>query len=293
MFFETANIEIHPLIPPLVAFIISFFTSMGGVSGAFLLLPFQMSVLGFTSPAVSATNHLYNIAGIPGGVYRYWREGRMLFPLVLIVIIATLPGVFIGALVRIIYLPDPSDFKFFAGLVLLYIGVRLFVDILKKRNAKAGSAKQVGKLKSLSLNLEKIEFEFNEQNYSVSTPAIFTISFIVGIVGGIYGIGGGAIMAPIYVAIFKLPVYAVSGAALAGTLVSSIAGVIFFQILAVYFPHTPIAPDWLLGLLFGVGGLLGMYLGAKFQRFLPEKVIKIILAICILFVAGRYIVQFI
>ncbi len=27
--------------PPLVAFFISFFTSMGGVSGAFLLLPFQ------------------------------------------------------------------------------------------------------------------------------------------------------------------------------------------------------------------------------------------------------------
>lgn len=32
-------------LPPLVAFIISFFTSMVGVSGAFLLLPFQMSML--------------------------------------------------------------------------------------------------------------------------------------------------------------------------------------------------------------------------------------------------------
>jgi uncharacterized membrane protein YfcA len=34
---------VQPWIPPLVAFVISFFTSMGGVSGAFLLLPFQMS----------------------------------------------------------------------------------------------------------------------------------------------------------------------------------------------------------------------------------------------------------
>jgi len=33
---------------------------MAGISGAFLLLPFQMSVLGFSTPSVSATNFLYN-----------------------------------------------------------------------------------------------------------------------------------------------------------------------------------------------------------------------------------------
>jgi hypothetical protein len=46
MLFQTAGIEVAPWIPPLVVFTISFFTSMGGVSGAFLLLPFQMSFLG-------------------------------------------------------------------------------------------------------------------------------------------------------------------------------------------------------------------------------------------------------
>ena len=53
MHFPVSGVEVSPLVPPLVAFAISFFTSTGGVSGAFLLLPFQMSVLGFTSPAVS------------------------------------------------------------------------------------------------------------------------------------------------------------------------------------------------------------------------------------------------
>ncbi|MFA6498887.1 MAG: sulfite exporter TauE/SafE family protein, partial [Desulfurivibrionaceae bacterium] len=106
MYFPVANIEVSPLVPPLVAFAISFFTSMGGVSGAFLLLPFQVSVLGFTSPAVSSTNQLFNIVAIPSGVYRYIKEGRMLWPLTWIVIIGTLPGVLVGAIVRINYLPD-------------------------------------------------------------------------------------------------------------------------------------------------------------------------------------------
>ena len=128
MYFPVAGIEVHPLIPPAVAFIISFFTSMGGVSGAFLILPFQVSVLGFTTPSVSATNQLFNIVAIPSGVYRYIREGRMVWPLTWVVIIGTLPGVLIGAILRIKYLPNPVNFKMFAGLVLLYIGGRLLKD---------------------------------------------------------------------------------------------------------------------------------------------------------------------
>ena len=70
MFFQTAGIEVEPWIPPLIAFAISFFTSMGGVSGAFLLLPFQLSFLGYTTPSVSATNQLFNIVAIIIPIHR-------------------------------------------------------------------------------------------------------------------------------------------------------------------------------------------------------------------------------
>jgi hypothetical protein len=52
MLFPVSGVEVNPLIPPLVALVVSTFTSMGGVSGAFLLLPFQVSILNFSSPAV-------------------------------------------------------------------------------------------------------------------------------------------------------------------------------------------------------------------------------------------------
>ena len=96
MYFPVAGIEISPWIPPLVAFAISLLTSMVGVSGAFLLLPFQMSVLNFTSPAVSATNLVFNLVAIPSGVYRYIRDGRMNWPLLWAIAAGTLPGMAIG-----------------------------------------------------------------------------------------------------------------------------------------------------------------------------------------------------
>lgn len=311
MFFETAGIEVEPWIPPLVAFIISIFTSVGGVSGAFLLLPFQVSVLGFTNPSVSSTNQLYNIIAIPGGVIRYIKEGRMVWPLTWIVIAGTLPGVFIGAIIRVEYLPDPTAFKIFAGFVLLYIGIRMLLDLIKaKSNGKMKNAEEkfrelvknwknsehnsslqdeLPKVKLIKFNLKKLEYDFYGERFSVSTPMIFFISSIVGIVGGIYGIGGGAIMAPIFVALFHLPVYTVAGAALMGTFITSIAGVIYYQILSYFYPQFSVAPDWLLGILFGIGGLAGIYTGATLQKYVPAKIIKWILMIIISGLGVKYI----
>jgi hypothetical protein len=52
------------------------------------------------------------------------------------------------------------------------------------------------------------------------------------------------------------------------------------------------SPDWLLGALFGAGGFLGMYLGVRFQKFVPQKFIKMMLGLVILFLAIKYIVQY-
>ena len=99
-----------------------------------------MSFLGYVNPSVSATNQVFNIVAIPSGVYRYFREGRMVWPLTWVVIAGTLPGVFIGAIVRVAYLPNPEHFKIFAAGILLYIGLKMVRDLLKKNLGKANKA---------------------------------------------------------------------------------------------------------------------------------------------------------
>lgn len=310
MFFQTAGIEVSPWIPPLVAFTVSFFTSMGGVSGAFLLLPFQMSFLGYTSPSVSATNQVFNIVAIPSGVYRYWREGRMVWPLTWIVIAGTLPGVFIGAVVRVAWLPEPTHFKLFAAVVLLYIGFKMMHDLLKKDAQNGTNTTSEKKIQALvkshrskagsvfkpttvtHFNLKRLGYTFFDESFDVSFWGIFTLSFIVGIVGGIYGIGGGSIIAPFFVTFLGLPVYTVAGAALMGTFVTSVAGVVFYQAIAPLYPDMAVAPDWILGALFGVGGTAGMYLGARCQKFVPAKRIKWMLAGIIIITALKYAANF-
>ena len=297
--FPISGVECSPFLPPLVSFVIASLVTSAGVSGAFLLLPFQMSVLGYVSPGVSPTNLIYNIVAIPGGVYRYLHEKRMMWPLAWAVIAGTLPGVFLGALIRVRYLPDPASAKVFVGCVLLYLGWRLF----RARPAQ-GNSSETGSgftplgadavVKTRVVSVRNIEYEFRGQTYSFRPLAIFTLAAVVGLVGGIYGIGGGAIIAPFVVAAMGLPVYTVAGAALLGTFITSIAGVLCFEWLGTtaLAAGNSVRPDYLLGALFGVGGLFGTYVGARIQRYLPERWIRLFLAFLVTGVGLNYVVQF-
>lgn len=317
MFFPVSGVTTNILVPPLVALVISFFTSMGGISGAFLILPFQMSVLNYTAPSVSGTNHVFNVFAIPSGVYRYIREGRMAWPLTWVVVAGTLPGVFLGYYLRILYLPDPRLFKLFVGCVLLTIGLKLLKELTGGTDTKSSSAKaleekfrakteemkkeQSSKLaagipveavvKTISVSLKKVEYEFWGERFSFNTIGMFMLALTVGIIGGAYGIGGGAIIAPFCVAVFRLPVYTIAGATLMGTFITSVAGSLFFS----FIPATKgmsAMPDWTLGILFGMGGFVGMYLGARFQKFMPQRFIKTMIGIAIVSLALKYIIQY-
>ncbi|RLB10989.1 MAG: sulfite exporter TauE/SafE family protein, partial [Deltaproteobacteria bacterium] len=220
-YFPISGVKTYIFLPPLVMFIISSIVSMGGVSGAFILLPFQVSILGYTTPGVSATNFIYNIVSIPSGIYKHIKKKQMCWSLFWIILAGTIPGIFIGYHIRVSYLPDPVRFKIFAGVVLGLLGLRTiqssFNNDVKKRNLE------------VSILREKIGFFRSEiyvtgLRYEFSTLFLGIVSFIVGIVGSIYGIGGGAILAPFCMSVLELPVYLVSGAALFSTWINSILG---------------------------------------------------------------------
>ena len=289
--FPVSGVETFILIPPLVAFGISFFTSMGGISGAFLLLPFQMSVLGFTSPAVTSTNFLFNVTGTPGGVYRYARECRFVWPVAILIVAGIIPGVLVGYYLRITYLPDPKTFKFFVGCVLLLIAAKLLKEALNgKAVSTSDSCTLDDKVEDASIEMKTTRFHFKGAAYSFTTAKLLGLALVVGIIGGVYGIGGGSIIAPFLITFFGLPVYAIAGAVLLGTFVSSLAGVTFYSLISIN--GAAAAPDWLLGILFGLGGLMGMYFGAKVQKYVPGRWIKLLLGTVIIIVASKYILRF-
>ena len=169
-----------------------------------------------------------------------------------------------GALIRVRYLPDPRRVKLFIALVLLYLAIRLLRDALRPPAAVRKPADPTSHRRRLT-----------------------ALALAVGLIGGIYGVGGGAIIAPFAMTSLGLPAQVIAGPALIGTLITSLAGIGSFEMLG----HSA-RPDWMLGLFFGAGGLLGSYCGARLQKRLPERLIRLVLGLLLAFLAAGYISQF-
>jgi len=283
--FPVSGVEVNMLVPPLVAMVISFFASLSGLSGAFLVMAYMISGLGFAGPPASATNFVFNLTAIPSGVYNFARQRRVLWPMVLIVTLGTLPGLAVGYFIRMRFLPDPARFKVFVGLFFLYLAVKLLME-LTGRGAR-GPKIVVGELSAVHTGIRKVVFRLGEREFSFRTLPLFAFSLLVGIIGGTYGLGGGVLVVPFLVSLEGLPIYAIAGGAILSTFLASVAGVIVYTFLPI--GGVVAAPDWGLGLLFGSGGAVGGYLGSRMQRHVPERLIRVILLIVLSGLAIKYI----
>jgi uncharacterized protein len=248
------------------AFAIAVLATPAGISGAVLLLPFQVSVLGTPSPAVTPTNLLYNVIATPGALYRYWRQGQTGGGLALVLIAGTLPGVIAGSVIRVKFLPGPHVFDLVVAAVLLPLGSWLAAT----RPATPAPPGQEAR-----------------PARAIPPPVPILLSAVVGCVGGIYGIGGGSILAPVLIGTGRPPSQ-VAPAALASTFVTSVAGVATFMILSLH-QHGPVAPDWPTGIALGLGGLAGAYTGARIQSRLPDLLIRRLVGIFVVAIGARYL----
>ena len=244
------------------AYVIAVLATPAGVSGAVLLLPFQVSVLGTPSPAVTPTNLLYNVISTPGALYRYWRQGQTGGRLAGLLVAGTLPGVVAGSVIRVVLLPGPRVFDLVVASVLLPLGTWLALT-RPPRPAEPSRPRLL------------------------PWPVLVVLSAAVGCAGGIYGIGGGSILAPILIGSGRSPAE-VAPAALASTFVTSIAGVVTFTVLSIH-QHAHIAPDWPTGIALGIGGLAGAYTGARVQSRLPDLLIRRVMGVLVLAIGIRYL----
>ena len=251
------------VVASVAAYVVAVLATPAGISGAVLLLPFQVSMLGTPSPAVTPTNLLYNVVATPGALYRYWRQQQTGGRLALVLIAGTLPGVIAGSVIRVELLPGPRVFDLVVAAVLVPLGIWLALT----RPSGPGDLDGPARL--------------------IPLPVLVILAAAVGCVGGIYGIGGGSILAPILIGSGRRPAE-VAPAALASTFVTSVAGVITFTILSIH-QHGSVAPDWPTGIALGVGGLAGAYTGARIQSRIPDVLIRRLVGILVVAIGARYL----
>ena len=108
------------------------------------------------------------------------------------------------------------------------------------------------------------------------------LGIIAGFISGLFASGGGMIVVPAFVHVFKLEEAEARATCIFAILPMVIASGIF------YYNNNFL--DWSIGIKCAIGGIVGGYIGAKLLKKLSAKVLKIVFIIFLIYVSIKMII---
>lgn len=289
---------------------------VGEASGIFAL-PYAVSVLQFASVSVSPTTLIVTFLNPFGALLGYWRGRQLNFDLAIWLCIGTVMGAPIGPFIRVYWLADAAPFKAMIGVALVIMAVYMLVQMtswyLEKRprlrvfkekfNRHLAESIKAGRLPSglpadfrivtLERSWQHIKIGYWGEEQTLSVPVLLVIGFLVGIVASTLGVGGGFLLVPIMVSYFGLPMYVLVAATIPFVIIMSLISLITYSVTLPLLGGATAPPDWSFGLFVASGAILGAWVAAKTQRFIPEKYLKAMLGAVTGVVGMLYLINYI
>lgn len=290
LYLPVALTSVNVLIPVGLGLVVGLLSGLFGVGGGFLMTPLLI-MFGIPSTIAAATDSNQIVAASTSGTYAHWRVGNVDFKMGLYL----LAGGFVGGLfgveaIKVLRATGNADFviKMTYVLMLGIVGIYMFFEslhsIMKKKDkvepVKAEKQSGLGRFfKSLPL---QTHFEKSGVTHSALLPLIF--GGVVGVLAAIMGVGGWFLMVPVMVYILRMPMHVVVGTSLFQILFNCIE-VTFLQ------SYTNHNVDFILAVLLLVGSTIGAQVGAVFGRKLKGEQLKIILAVIVLIVTVKIVLE--
>jgi uncharacterized membrane protein YfcA len=264
--------------------LVGFLSGLFGVGGGFLLTPLMM-MIGIPPAVAAASDSNQIVAAASSGAFAHWRLGNVDFKMGLVILAGGIFGGTIGVqLVKVLRALGNFEFvmKVVYVLMLGLVGGAMFIESLRtirrsKGSTAAAAAAAPVTESGLSRLFNKLPLKMNFHRSGLNTSAIFPFSIgtAVGIMAALLGVGGGFIMVPAMIYIIGMPTIAAIGTDLFQIVLTS-ANVTLQQ---AFVNHTV---DLLLALILLGGSTIGAQFGAVAGKRLKGEQIRILLAVIVL-----------
>ena len=249
-----------------------------GLGGGIILIPSLLFISSYSEAFAWATPQ--TIVGISlitmiftalSSTIAYYKKGRVDYKTGLLFLSGSIPGGMLGSWLS--QFIESDDFSFYFGFLTIIISMLFFI----KRKPP------VKKVKDKSKFRRTFDLEGETYHYTVSIWAAFALSLGVGTLSGLFGIGGGSIMVPAMILLFRFPPHIATATSMFMILFTSIIGASTHIVLG----HIA----WEYVLAFIPGAWFGGKLGARVNQMLPGKMIEWILRFLLILIGIRMIIQ--
>ncbi|MCA3263317.1 MAG: sulfite exporter TauE/SafE family protein [Telmatospirillum sp.] len=267
---------------------VGFLSGLFGVGGGFLMTPLLIFV--GIPPAVAVGSEAAQIvAASVSGVLAHMRRGNVDFRMGGVLLAGGLVGSTLGVQIFKV-LQGLGQIDLFVSLafvaVLGAIGLLMLVESARalRRRSSGRRAAPVKRHQHLWIHGLPLKMRFPHSMLYISAIAPFAIGLGVGMLAALMGVGGGFIMVPAMIYLLGMPTSVVVGTSLF-QIVFVTANVTFLQ------AWQNQTVDIVLALLLLVGGVVGAQFGVRAGAKLRGEQLRGLLALMVLAVAGKLLVD--
>jgi uncharacterized protein len=260
----------------LLGFVIGALGTLIGAGGGFVLVPVLLILYPYDNPEVITSISLFVVfLNAASGSFAYSKMKRIDYKSALLFAAATLPGAIIGAFTTSII--PRKIFDIILGIILVIISVTL---VFKPSFARANTMEHPG-----HTTRELVDQSGSRYRYSFNLTTGIVLSFFVGFLSSLLGIGGGIIHVPALTTLLNFPVHIATATSHFILAIMALAGT------AVHIYQGNLQHQWHLALPIGLGVLAGAQLGAYFSDKIHSKWIIRFLALALFIVGIRLLIS--
>jgi uncharacterized protein len=267
---------------------VGFVSGLFGIGGGFLMTPLLIFI-GIPPATAVATQVAQVAASSTTGMLSYWRRRALDIKLGMVLTVGGFVGTILGVwFFNVMRRLGQLEIVIVMSYVTLFgiIGTLMLVESLKAIwAARRGTVRVLRKAGAHAWYFGlPWRMRFHRSKLYSSVIPLFAMALVIGFVGAVLGIGGGFILVPALIYLFRIPAGVVVGTSLFQILFTMLAATILHAV-------SNQSVDVVLALLLIVGGVFGAQFGARAGRNLQGEAFRLFLALLVLSVGVRFAVE--
>jgi uncharacterized membrane protein YfcA len=301
MYFEvadiTASIPMLILWGAVVGLVFSTVGAAGGILSSFgLITIFAIQDPNLVKPMAQSLTLVTPLIAVP----LYIHQCRVMYLLAALLGVGGILGAIIGSSLSAVWLSDMDLFKPVFAILVFFIAGQMIWQLIRPdprsnelshtmRAAEAfemqvrrgGEVCEMG-VKLVHFSWSKVIVQFGNEQFSYRPWLPFSVGMAVAVLSSALGVGGGFLLVPFMSIIMRLPMYVIAGTSALAILLHSVTSIGDYMRMGVDL-------DYYLLVFLLSGVIIGSAIGPVISRYIPEKTLRVLLCMVLVFIGIRYV----
>ena len=281
-----AEIEINLLLILFFGFVVGFMSGLFGVGGGFLMTPLLI-FMGIPPSTAVGTESVQILGSSVSGAIAHSRKKNIDYEIGIFLLIGGIFGSTIGVIL-FNFLKESGNIDLIINILyvifLSVIGTLMLIESTISLVKEEKNIVRKKKKKRNFLDYLPLKLKFRHSGIYISIILPISVGIITGLLASLMGVGGGFIMVPAMIYLFRMGTVSAIG--------TSLFQIVFVTLNSSILQATyNLSVDLILAIFLLIGGVIGAQYGSKFTSRFKGEQLRVLLALIVILVCVKMGIQ--